>query len=454
MIRAFLAALSVAVLAACAPVSPLDRTVPYKLAERPDYPGYGTGIATQDIQWNVATLAADFGELIYVTEWGHEYERLLRWEKPVTIAIEDPVVRAQADILNDLMARVKAVAPNLRATVSNGPKGDITIRAAPKSEMRKQAPTALCFFVPVDATWDQYVGGLHRTSGNWNSAESLEAITIFVPANAPPHVYRACIIEEVTQALGPRNDIYGLEDSIYNDDNLHTWPTAFDLLMIAVLYDPDLKPFVKRPEAERVAREAFASGRYGRIGTKSRKRHPKENRYLAYRDEFAAEKTTEKRYAVAQKLIELAKTFDRADHRRAEAQRRAGFVKYGAGDFTDAVVHFRQAVKDMRTALGENTPRFARVLSDLGLALMKLGNWQEADAAFGAAAPIMAAYGMDLELAHILHLKSITEFELGKTAEARATALQSIDWAAYVFGADNKRVKNWRTALVDLGPLG
>ena len=245
MIRAFLTACALVATTACAPVGPVDRTIPFQLVERPAYPGYGSAIAVQKIEWNAPTLAADFGELVYVTEWGYEYEKLLRWEKPVTIAIEDPVVRAQADILDDLMAHINRVAPTLRASIADGPHGDITIRAAPESEMKAQAPTALCFFVPVDATWAQYVGGLNVTKGNWNKVEELEAVTIFVPANAPPHVYRSCIIEEVTQALGPRNDIFGLEDSIYNDDNMHTWPTAFDLLMIAVLYDPDLKPFVK-----------------------------------------------------------------------------------------------------------------------------------------------------------------------------------------------------------------
>lgn len=453
MIRALIAATALGAIAACAPVGPVDRATPFQLAKRPAYPSYGSSIATQKIDWNAPTLAADFGELVYVTEWGHEYPRLLRWEKPVTIAIEDPVVRAQADILDDLMARIRAAAPNLRASIADGPRGDITIRAAPKSEMQQQAPTALCFFVPVDATWAEYVGGLNRTKGNWNKVEKLEAITVFVPANAPPHVYRSCIIEEVTQALGPRNDIYGLEDSIYNDDNLHTWPTAFDLLMIAVLYDPELKPYVKRPEAERVAQAAFASGRYGQIGAKSRRRQPLENRYLAFRDEFAAETKEDKRYAVALKLIALTASFDKTDHRRAEAHRRAGFSRYRAAEYNDAVRHFREAVAEMRTALGEDTPRYARVHSDLGLALMKLGAWREADDAFAAAAPVMAAYGMDLELAHILHLKAITEFELGQTDNARKTALASVDWAAYVFGADNTRVKNWRNSLVEFGPL-
>lgn len=455
--RAALFALCIAALTACAPVGSADRATPYELSERPDYPGYGAAIATQNIEWNAPTLAADFGELVYRTEWGHEYPRLLRWEKPVTIAIEDPVVRAHADVLRDLVRRVRAVAPNLRVSVSDGPRGDITIRTTTKSAMHAVAPSVLCFFVPVDATWDEYVGGLNRTTGDWNNAEALEAITIFVPANAPPHVYRACIIEEVTQALGPRNDIYRLEDSIYNDDNLHTWPTAFDLLMIAVLYDPDLKPFVRRPEAERVARAAFTSGRYGPIGQKSRRRQPLENRYRAYRDEFAAgvqaEVEDHKRYAAALALIGITNGFDKTDHRRAEAQRRAGFVKYNARQYADAVVHFRRAIEDMRTALGENAPRYARAQSDLGLALMKLGVWQEADDAFAAATPVMAAYGMDLELAHILHLKSITEFELGLDDKARATALQSLAWAAYVFGADHERVENWRTSLADFGPL-
>ena len=40
---------------------------------------------------------------------------------------------------------------------------------------------------------------------------------------------RDCLNEEITQALGPANDLYRLPDSIWNDDNFHGMATPFDM---------------------------------------------------------------------------------------------------------------------------------------------------------------------------------------------------------------------------------
>ena len=59
---------------------------------------------------------------------------------------------------------------------------------------------------------------------------------------------RDCLAEEITQALGPANDLYRLPDSIWNDDNFHGMATPFDMLILRALYQPELQSGMTRPE--------------------------------------------------------------------------------------------------------------------------------------------------------------------------------------------------------------
>ncbi len=55
-----------------------------------------------------------------------------------------------------------------------------------------------------------------------------------------PQEVRDCLHEELAQALGPLNDLYRLPDSVFNDDNVHTVLTGFDMLILRAYYAPDL----------------------------------------------------------------------------------------------------------------------------------------------------------------------------------------------------------------------
>ena len=71
---------------------------------------------------------------------------------------------------------------------------------------------------------------------------------IFLPSDASPQEARDCLHEEIAQALGPLNDIYRLGDSVFNDDNINTVLTPFDMLILRVYYDPALKNGMSREE--------------------------------------------------------------------------------------------------------------------------------------------------------------------------------------------------------------
>ena len=227
-----------------------DRTTPHVLTERPSFPGYGAAIASQPVPWSRRSLSQDFRRLMFYTEWGGRVPRLLRWEKPARIALADAELDAYRPFVRQLTGLIRENAPRTPVELSDARRAEITVRVAPRAAMERIAADALCFFVPIDADWSEYLAAFARGEVNWTTIDAFKAVTIFIPRYAPPHEVRSCILEEVTQALGPGNDLSALEDSIYNDDNAHVWPTSFDLLMLRLLYEPEIASGLGEAEAE------------------------------------------------------------------------------------------------------------------------------------------------------------------------------------------------------------
>ena len=71
---------------------------------------------------------------------------------------------------------------------------------------------------------------------------------IFLPNDASPQEARDCLHEELAQAIGPLNDLYRLPDSVFNDDNVHTVLTGFDMLILRAYYAPELRSGMTRAQ--------------------------------------------------------------------------------------------------------------------------------------------------------------------------------------------------------------
>ena len=71
-------------------------------------------------------------------------------------------------------------------------------------------------------------------------------MAIIIPNDASPQEVRDCLHEELAQALGPLNDLYRLPNSVFNDDNVHTVLTNFDMLILRATYAPELASGMSR----------------------------------------------------------------------------------------------------------------------------------------------------------------------------------------------------------------
>lgn len=75
-----------------------------------------------------------------------------------------------------------------------------------------------------------------------------------IRAEHPPLMRRSCIHEEIAQGLGLANDSPRARPSIFNDDDEFALLTTHDEVLLALLYDPALRPGMTLEEARPVIR--------------------------------------------------------------------------------------------------------------------------------------------------------------------------------------------------------
>ena len=129
----------------------------------------------------------------------------------------------------------------------------ITVEFIPGSDLHAFAPDAACFAAPRVGSWADY----RRATAadlDWTTYQHRRQAAIFIPTGVAPQEVRDCLHEELAQTLGPLNDLYRLPDSVFDDDNIQTILTGFDMLMLRATYAPELAPGMSQAEADEMRR--------------------------------------------------------------------------------------------------------------------------------------------------------------------------------------------------------
>ncbi|MGS4944605.1 DUF2927 domain-containing protein [Meridianimarinicoccus sp. RP-17] len=196
-----------------------------------------------------ADMAIDFIDLTMELESGAPLPVFTRFDEPVTVALAGAATPVFDTELDRLVTRLRREAGiDIRRTDA---AGAITVEAVRRADLDRVVPQAACFVLPLATSWTVFQADTRAAGLNWADLTSRQAATIFIPADISAQEIRDCLHEEIAQALGPVNDLFRLEDSIFNDDNMHSVLTGFDMLMLRVAYDPAL--------ANGMARETVAA---------------------------------------------------------------------------------------------------------------------------------------------------------------------------------------------------
>ena len=401
-----------------------------------------------------ADLADDFIDLTFALENGVVLAGLLRHERPVRVHLASAGLEPYRRDVDRLIRRLRDEAGLDIALTDDAARAQIHIEAVPSRRIRRVFPTAACFIVPGVSSWAEFRARDGDAGLRWSNQTSLDRSAIFLPVDTTPQDVRDCLAEELTQALGPANDLYRLPDTVWNDDNFHGDPTAFDMVILRALYQPELRSGMSRD-----AVGAALPGILDRINPKGRGKAPAPR--APESPEFSAaieaalsrDRPRSERTRAANDATRTAAAMNPADHRLGVALLARGRQELrrdpeaAVRDFGSAYTLFRKQLgpHDIRTAqAGVHLAAMSLATERFDLAI-RLADLHVPDALAARNAVLIAGY---------LSIKAAALAETDRIDEAREARLDSLRWARYGFGEEGGAMAREQTRIAALLSTG
>ncbi|CUH80647.1 hypothetical protein TRM7557_03024 [Tritonibacter multivorans] len=382
-----------------------------------------------------ADMARDFLDLHFALEGGSRLPVLTRFEGPINVTVTgQPTATLNRD-LQALLTRLRREAGIPLRQVSAGTPAQITIEAVTRAQIQRTLPQAACFVVPNVSSLDEYRRKRNQLSTSWADLRRRERLAIFVPNDVSPQELRDCLHEELAQALGPLNDLYRLPDSVFNDDNVHTVLTGFDMLMLRATYAPDLRTGMTR---EQVAARIPAI--LNRLNPRGERRAsdplPSTPRRWSAAVEAALGSSNSglAPQVAAARAAAIARDLGWVDHRRAFSHFLVGRAKQPA-DRRLALAHF-QTAENYLPSPTLHAPLRALVATRIAALHLSLGEPAQALAKTGPAMETARATENAALLATLMLLRAEALDQMSRPTEANALRRESLGWARYGLGPD------------------
>ncbi len=381
-----------------------------------------------------ANIAADFLSLHFELESGRELQVFTRFEMPITVRLTGtPPPTMQAD-LSRLLSRLRREAGIDIQQVSTD-NANITIEAVSRDQIRRTLPQAACFVVPNASSLAEYRRDRRKSKSNWSLLRSRERLGIFIPYDVSPQEIRDCLHEELAQALGPLNDLYRLPDSVFNDDNVHTVLTGFDMLILRATYSPELRNGMTRPQVAAVIPGILSryNPRGNAIAAQPVSETPR-NWIDAIQRSLGPNADVAQRQRAVQKAARIGESQGWTDQRRA-------FPHYLIGRMTqfedpeEAQKHFGTALHYLSRTPGTELHR-AYVTTQTAAYAVARGDGASALRQINPAIDAMTRAENAAMLSTLMLLKAEALELTGRPEQARSVRLDSIGWARYGFGSD------------------
>lgn len=435
---------ALALISACAPGIPAGPDKPFESGVLPQDPALGAALPAGTTRYSHASLADLFVRLTHDLEWGAKRPHLMRYEAPISVGLSGAAARQYAAFLDDFLADLRA-----RAGIDIKRKAEpnnLMIRFVPGNAFRQRVPQNVCVVAPGLLDWPTF-----RSSPSAYGTQAYEvqrriiAMTVFIPDNAEPWLVRQCLIEEIAQALGPVNDLYGLGSSIFNDDGAHVWPTALDYLILRVLYAPEMRTGLGRSETRRRAERVLA--RLNPAGSGAPPLPAIRQRSVRIWEEtlraaFDRTRTMPERIASAEKAARLAATQrpGSAYHCRSLA----ALVRLSRDRLDLALRAAAEAQRVCTQAHGAADIRLARLALERAYRLYQSGDAPQALEAIRGLEPTFAAFGQEERLVALYALQA-AGLRTMQNAEASYDArLKAAKWGAFALGRDHPDVQRWK----------
>lgn len=394
-------------------------------------------------------IARDFLDLHFTLEGGTVLPVFTRFERPIRVRVTGTPSTGFLMDLNRILARLKHEAGINIQRVSSGP-AEITLQAVSSREIQRALPKAACFVVPNVDSLAELRRKRRSPDTDWSQLRSRDRLAVFIPIDVSPQEARDCLHEELAQAIGPLNDLYRLSDSVFNDDNVHTVLTGFDMLVLRATYAPELRTGMSRSEVAAVLPGLLARLNPGGASIATRALPATPRSWInAIETALGPGSSLNSRIRAANQAVILARDLAWTDHRRAYSHYVLGRM-IQADQPELAQRHFQIALNVLRQFPGSDLHQ-AIIRPRMAAYEIARGNGEAALQQLNPALPIAMRHENAALLATALLLKAEALELLGQFATANTVRLDSLGWARYGFGPE-WAVQSKMREIADLRP--
>lgn len=382
-----------------------------------------------------ADVARDFLNLSFQMESGRIIPQFSRFESPVRLVMTGQVPASARRDLGTLVSRLRNEAGIDIAETGSIGQANIIVEFVPRATLQSAVPSAACFVVPRVAGWAEFRANRGSSRLDWTTQTVRERATVFIPSDIAPQEIRDCLHEEISQALGPLNDLYELSDSIWNDDNFHGVLTGFDMLVLRATYAPELHSGMLRPDV--AARLPGILARINPAGQSAPQRPtaPTPRAWISAIEAAVSPRSSDAaRRAGARQALDIAQAQGWRDNRRAFSHFVLARLSL-ANQVETAVINFAEA-SAIYASLPGGAVHVAHVDMQMAAFALTSGQFDQVVSLTGRAIPVVQSAQNAGLLATLMILRAEALSRLGRAAEAQQARLDSLPHARYAFGSE------------------
>ena len=401
-------------------------------------------------QFSNADLKRDFLDLSFSLESGTALPRFTRFEGPSSVRVMGMASPYFAADLNRLLARLKSEA-GIDIHKTNAANANITIQLVSQTEIQRLLPTAACFVAPNVTSLDEFQIKRKTEETSWSRQTLRRQVGVFLPNDVAPQETRDCLHEEFAQALGPLNDLYRLPQSVFNDDNVHTVLTPFDMMILRITYAPELRSGMSKHKVTENLDAVL--NRLNPAGDAIAPRYFKNTSQL-WKTEIlkvsspATSRAEKKRSAAA--ALKLAQEAGWNDHRLGISLNNFARALQVQSPY-EAQNIFEQA-RDVFKTMPEAELHNSFVALQLAHHYVSLGQGEEALEVLGPAIRVAGAYENAALVSVLMFLKAEALELMGKWNEASKVRLDTFEYARYGFGS-SAEIRRYMRQISRLNPI-
>lgn len=394
-----------------------------------------------------STIARDFTDLHFQLETGTALTHLTRFEIPITLRTRGATPLLETE-LSDLLTRLRREAGLTITRVPADSPAAITIETVPQRALLREAPNTACLVAPNVTDWQSFKRA-RADQVTWTTVDTRRQVAIFLPADVPPQELRDCLHEELAQALGPLGDFYRLTDSVFNDDNIHSVLTPFDMLTLRLTYAPELHSGMTRDEVTRALPALLLRLNPKGGAVRPLPPDPTPPDWTAAITTTISAAPLPQRRAAIDAALAIATTQGWHDHRAALSYfLRARLL---ADRDTEAATEALVTAYTLYSQSPDTALHAAHVAAYLATDALAAGDAATARTLTSRAIPTAHAAQNAALLASLQSLEAEALARQGETERAHALSLDSLGWARYGFGSGPDVIR-WAEPL--LAPTG